>query len=357
MPALGIVAMDLPAALECGALLANEGQRVGLDSTGDADAMIRVLPREGGAAEATALCDALLAAGATRLLLLTGPGFDDPRIGPVADALRRRLHAGFAPVAPAFPARGRSLYLGHLFDGTALAPGEPSLPRRLAAWCGVPVGLIPFATMEAGAPAIRQAMSRLADGGRDYGVADGATDGHLRALVEAAAAYPLLIGGAGLGAAGLMSVATPEPWPVPEGAWAVIAGSAARNTLAQIGFARLHGPVLDLDGPDADGALAWATPLLSGEHPVIVAAAEAAYGALPAIAEGLVARGVGRLLVAGEAVFEPLLHRLAPDGLVVGPEAAEATPWCVAAGRPLQIAFKPGERCTRDVLLRVFLPN
>ena len=41
-------------------------------------------------------------------------------IGPVADALVRRLECGFALANPAFPTNGRTVYQGHLFVGSAL---------------------------------------------------------------------------------------------------------------------------------------------------------------------------------------------------------------------------------------------
>ncbi|SHJ63382.1 Uncharacterized conserved protein YgbK, DUF1537 family [Roseomonas rosea] len=374
---LGCIAIDAAAALEFGALLANEGVATALVSDLQpgtiprAEAVLALLPEEAGVAEALAACEALLAAGAARILLLTGARFDDPLTGPMGDALLRRLQAGFALAVPGFPSRGRSTYLGHLFLGTALAGGEPSLPRRLAAWADAPVGLIPFAMVEKGTGRIRREMSRLAEAGRRYGLADAVTDAHLGALAEAAASQAFVIGGAGLGlsfptalrSAGILAAAEPESWPEPRGSWAVIAASDARATLAQIGFARLHGPVLDLSSAaEVTEALDHATALLSEEHPLIISATpefarDAAAGpALADLASELARRGVGRLLVAGEALFGPVLRQLGTTALRIGPEAAQATPWCVAGETGLQIAFKPDDVGGRDILLRAFLP-
>lgn len=366
---LGCIAADPAAALELGALLATGGLRTALLPVArggpmpEAEAVVALLPPGTATADALAACEALLAGGAGRILLLTEAGFGEATTGPLADALLRRLQAGFAPVMPAFPSRGRSVYLGHLFTGTTLAAEEPSLPRRLSTRAEAPVGLIPFSIVEAGAGAIRQGMSRLAEAGRRLAVLDAVTDAHLLAAIDASAAQALLIGGAGLGPglAASLSPAAPaaERSPAPRGAWAVIAAAAARPTLAQIGFARLYGPVLDLDSPaDLSGALDRAVPLLSEEHPLVIAAsptlAANSGSALAGLAQALIARGVGRLLLAGEELFGPMLeaggHALRP-----GPEIAPAIAWWEIDGAPQQLAFKPGMAGGRDILLRAFL--
>ncbi|MBP0445999.1 four-carbon acid sugar kinase family protein [Roseomonas sp. SSH11] len=377
MVKLGCIATDPASALEFGALLANDGVRTWmgpvshLPTAADAEALLSLLPPGSAVAEAVSACEALLSAGAARILLLSEAGFGDPSIGPVADALLRRLQSGFALVAPGFPSRGRSVYLGHLFMGTALAGEEPNLPRRLAAWADAPVGLLPFGMVEEGVGTIRREISRLAEAGRRYGVADSVTDIQLGAIAEGATALPLTVAGAGLGLvmpaalrrAGMLAEPVEKEWPAPRGAWAVLAATEARATLAQIGFARLHGPVRELDRvEDATDALEWAVPLLSDEHPVILAASPglvrqgAGAEALAALAAALAERGVGRLLVAGEALFGPVLRALGHPVLRVGPEAAQATPWCIAEGTGLQLAFKPGGAGGRDILLRAFLP-
>ena len=365
---LGCIAFDPAAALELGALLASGGVRAALLPPGwagempEAEAVIALLRTGAPATDVLAACDALLAGGAARLLLLTDGEFVEAATAPAADALLRRLRAGFAPVIPAFPSRGRSVYLGHLFTGTALAAEEPNLPRRLAARAEAPVGLVPFPIVEAGAGAIRREMSRLAEAGRRYAVLDAVTDAHLLAAVEASAPQALLIGGAGLGpglAQALGGRPAQETTP-PSGAWAVIAASSVRATLAQIGFARLHGPVLELaTADDAARTLDRALPLLSQEHPLVIAAsptlaADAGPAVLAELAEALLAHGVARLMVAGEDLFGPVLERtgrpLRPE-----PEIAPAIAWCAVEGAAYQLAFKPGAAGGRDILLRAFL--
>ena len=149
--------------------------------------------------------------------------------------------------------------------------------------------------------------------------------------------------------------------PAPRGAWAVIATSSARASLAQIGFARLHGPVLELEtAADVSRALDRAVPLLSQEHPLVIVASpglvEEAGGAeaLAELSEALLAHGVARLMLAGEGLFGAVLER---TGRVLrpGPEIAPALAWCAVDGAAFHLAFKPGAAGGRDILLRAFL--
>jgi uncharacterized protein YgbK (DUF1537 family) len=366
MALLGCIAEDLAGAMAFGAVLTREGMRTVLirgrpdAPLPDCDALIL---QARGVAESLIACDALLAAGARQIVQVTGPGFDSPDIGAVADALLRRLQASFAAVVPAYPPEGRSVYLGHLFLNTALAAGEPNLPRRLAARTDSPVGLLPFRIVEEGAGAIRREISRLAEAGRRYAVADALTEAHLRALGAAVAAQALLIGGTGLAVglpgnlnrAGLLSKDERETYLSPGGACVVLAASNTRVAVAQIGLARLYLPVLDIAAGDgAEEILARAEPQLSDEQPLVIVVPEDEAALLAAIAKGLVARGVRRMLVAGEALGEAVADRLALGQLRIGPEIDPGVPWCIAEGTGLHIAFKPGGAGSRDILLRAF---
>lgn len=357
MARLGAIAQNLAVAVEFGTALAAEGLSTALvigvpeGALPDAEAvMVLVGP---GTAEALAACDALLAGGARQIVQAVAPGLDDA--GPLTDALLRRLQVSFAPVAPAFPSRGRSLYLGHLFLGTAPAPGEANLVRRLTAVTEEPVGLIAFRSVAEGAGAIRAEMSRMAEWGRRYAIVDAVADEHLRALAEAAGAQALLIGGAGL-AAGLGSLLAPRAAPVPpppgSGACAVLSASSARETLSQIGLARLYAPVLDLGG--AEDAAAWAAPLLSEERPVVIVAPPGSAPGLGLLAEALVTRGVERLLVAGEEACEAVVGSLAPRVLHVGAQVDAGLAWCRVGDGRLHLLLKPDRAGGRDIMLRAF---
>jgi uncharacterized protein YgbK (DUF1537 family) len=370
MARLGCIAADAAAAMEFGALLATGGVRTVLGTGSapgalpEAEAVLVTLPRGTTTPVADALlaCEALLAAGAGQIAWVTDAGFTHEATGAVADALLRRLQAGFAAVAPAFPSRGRSVYLGHLFIGPSLASGEPNLPRRLAMQADAPVGLIPFPIVAEGAGAIRREMARLAEAGRRYAVADGVADAHLQAMAEATASQALVIGGAGLApglAKALGGGAQAEAWPAPGGACAVLAASEARVALAQLGYARLHVPVLEVESTsDVAPVLDRAAPLLSADEPVVVTVSAAPArdaGLLAALAEGLLSRGVGRLLLSGEAAFGAGLDQLGGGGLRIGAEIEPGVCWCRAEATGLHLGFKPGTAGGRDILLRAFL--
>src|SRR3984957_1983918 len=193
---------------------------------------------------------------------------DAGNIGPVADALIAALGCGFALACPAFPANARSVYQGHLFVGGTLLnesgmehhPLTPmtdaNLVRVLSRQTDGTVGLVPYATVEQGAMAIRQAMTALKEQGRRYAIVDAASDSHLLAIGEAAEHHALITGGSGV-AMGLpanfrRASTLPERsdaalLPNVAGHAAVLAGSCSRATLGQLGFAPQHAPALPLD--------------------------------------------------------------------------------------------------------------
>jgi uncharacterized protein YgbK (DUF1537 family) len=375
----------------------------------EADAVIialksRTAPVGEAVAQSLAACDALLAAGAKQIFwkyCSTFDSTDQGNIGPVADALLKRLGSGFALACPAFPTNGRTIYLGHLFVGNALLnesgmenhPLTPmtdaNLVRVLGRQTDGAVGLVSFTTVEQGAAATRQAMMRLAEQGRRYAIVDAVTDQHLLAIGEAAAQHALITGGSGVAMglpenfrrAGLLPArGDAASLPPMRGMAAVVAGSCSRATLGQIGLARDHVPVLELDAlatPDAAAltvqALEWVTGKLSADRPVVIAASappekvaalQAKLGrdaagalietAMAAIAEGLVARGVGRLVVAGGETSGAVVQRLGVTALRIGPEIDPGVPWTFAEPRGLHLALKSGNFGARDFFLKAF---
>jgi uncharacterized protein YgbK (DUF1537 family) len=140
-------------------------------------------------------------------------------------------------------------------------------------------------------------------------------------------------------------------------------------------------PTLELDPlaePDAAAmaarALAWADGKL-GANPIVIAASatpekvaalqqrlgrEAAGAlvehALATVAEGLVARGVRRLVVAGGETSGAVVQRLGVSRLRIGPEIDPGVPWTRAegGGTPLLLALKSGNFGGRDFFLKSF---
>jgi uncharacterized protein YgbK (DUF1537 family) len=414
-PLLGCIADDFTGATDLANTLVKGGmsavQVIGVP-TGplpEADAVIvalksRTAPVAEAVAQSLAACDALVAAGARQIFwkyCSTFDSTDDGNIGPVGDALLKRLGAGFAIACPAFPTNGRTLYLGHLFVGGALLnesgmehhPLTPmtdaNLVRVLARQTSGGVGLVPFATVEQGAAAIRREMTRLSDSGRRWAIVDAVTDAHLMAIGEAVAPHALVSGGSGVAMglpenfrrAGLLPArGDAAALPPMRGFAAVVAGSCSRATLGQIGLARDHAPVLELDAlatPDAAAlaaqALAWVEGKLAADRPVVIAASATpervaalqarlgreAAGALvedavATIAEGLVARGAGRLVVAGGETSGAVVQRLGVTSLRIGPEIDPGVPWTYAEPKGIHLALKSGNFGARDFFLKAF---
>jgi uncharacterized protein YgbK (DUF1537 family) len=409
---LGVIADDLTGATDVALMLAREGMRVvqtvGVPASAaalpEADAVVvslksRTNPPAEAVAWSLASCDALLGAGARQILFKYCSTFDSTdrgNIGPVAQALVERLKAPWTIACPAFPANGRSVYLGHLFVGRELLSDSPmkdhpltpmrdsNLVRVLARQTSLPVGLVPFATVEQGSAAIRAGFEALAKDGPAIGIGDAVTNQHLRALGEAFSGEPLLTGGSGIALglpdnfrrAGLLpEAATSRSFDAPAGREAILAGSCSAATRAQVADARAKGieafaidPLAIAEGRlVAEDVLAWARPRL-GSAPVLVystaepdavRAAQSALGRersgalvedlLAEVARGLVAAGVTRLVVAGGETSGAVVGGLGVSMLEIGPEIDPGVPWTLAAdGRPLALALKSGNFGTTD---------
>ncbi len=419
-PLLGCIADDFTGATDLAAMLVRNGMRavqlIGVPDANtpvpDTDAIIialksRTAPIESAVAESRAALDWLQKAGCRQFFFKYCSTFDsteDGNIGPVADALMRTLGASMAIACPAFPVNGRTVYQGHLFVGAALLhesgmenhPLTPmrdaNLVRALGRQTEHGVGLVPYATVEQGETAIRRALTQLREQGRHYAIVDALHDGHLRNIGAAVADHPLVTGGSGIAMElpgnfrrkGMLPAhENAATLPHIAGHGAIIAGSCSRATLYQIGAARGHLPTLELDplaDPNASRliaqALSWAdeklgeTPILiaSSAAPEKIAALQSKMGrdtagalietALAAIADGLVARGVRRLIVAGGETSGAVVSRLGVQSLRIGPEIDPGVPWTHAqrsAEDPgLLLALKSGNFGARDFFSKAF---
>ena len=413
---LGCIADDFTGATDLANNLVRAGMRVvqtiGVPSgplAADVDAVVvalksRTIAPADAIAQSLDALKWLQAQGARQIYFKYCSTFDSTaagNIGPVGDALLKRLGAGFAIACPAFPTNGRTIYLGHLFVGGALLNEsgmenhpltpmtDPNLVRVLSRQTEGGVGLVPFNAVDQGAGAIRREMTRLMDRGTRWAIVDAVTDTHLMAIGEAAERLALITGGSGVAMglpenfrrAGLLpDRSDAAALPPMQGAAAVVAGSCSRATLGQIGLARDHVPVLELDAlatPDAAAmaaqALSWVEGKLQDDRPVVIAASAApdkvaalqaklgrdAAGALvedavATIAQGLVARGVGKLVVAGGETSGAVVQRLGVTSLRIGPEIDPGVPWTFASPAGLHLALKSGNFGARDFVLQAF---
>jgi uncharacterized protein YgbK (DUF1537 family) len=325
---------------------------------------------------------------------------DDGNIGPVADALLDALGAGLTVFDPAFPTNKRTVYKGYLFVGDELLSDsgmryhpltpmtDPSLVRVLQRQTRHKVGLVQYATVVEGPRAVREALDKLEQSGVRHVILDAITDEHLLSLGEACAHLKLITGGSGMAMglpanfvrAGLLKTGQDYQLPKVIGPTAVLAGSCSVATRGQVAEMKRDHEALGIDplaiaaGRDqAQEALAWADTRL-GEKPVLiystaapeqVSAAQERIGreqagamierTLGRIAQGLIAKGVRRLVVAGGETSGAVVSALGVQGLFIGPEIDPGVPWTFSIGQPtLALALKSGNFGAPDFFTKAF---
>ncbi len=411
---LGCIADDYTGASDLANTLSRNGlatvQTIGVPEPGlslaGIEAVVVALKSRSIPAEAAvaAACDAeawLRAQGAAHVMFKICSTFDstdEGNIGPVTLALQARCGADSVLVTPAFPETGRTVYCGHLFvNGVPLHESplkdhplnpmrDSNLVRVLARQSGAAeIGLIEADIVARGAAAIlarQRALRQLQCG---IAIIDAVRESDLVAIGAAAAAAPLSTGasGLGLGLARALSTggaAKPADHGVPVGGGAAcLVGSCSRASLEQIDAAQAHMPVLRLQpekllqgDAEVQAALAWASrhlpgPLLiaSSGTPEQVARLQAKHGrervghaieqGLAAIAAGLVARGVRRLVVGGGETSGAVIDRLRIAAFRIGDEIAPGVPLLRSAGAhqaDMLLALKSGNFGGQDFFMR-----
>jgi uncharacterized protein YgbK (DUF1537 family) len=415
-PLLGCVADDFTGATDLANTLVKAGMRavqlLGVPRAGlavpQADAVIVALKsRSNPAPEAVEMSLAALrwlqAAGVRQFYFKYCSTFDSTdrgNIGPVADALADALGVDFTVFNPAFPTNKRTVYKGYLFVGDELLSEsgmrhhpltpmtDPSLVRVLQRQTSHKVGLVPYATVAQGADAVRTAFAELRRAGVRHAVLDSLSDEHLYTLGEACADLALVTGGSGMAMGlpanfqrrGQLERGQHASLPEVAGATAVLAGSCSVATQGQVALMRKDHEAFAIDpaaiaaGSDvAREALAWAQPRLS-QNPLLiystaapeqVAAVQQRLGreragsmieeTLGRIAQGLVAQGVRRLVVAGGETSGAVVSALGVEGLQIGAEIDPGVPWTVSLGEPpLALALKSGNFGAPDFFLKAF---
>ena len=310
-------------------------------------------------------------------------------IGPVTDALMQALQAEFTIACPAFPENGRTICHGYLFVGDQLLsesgmkdhPLTPmtdaNLVRVLAPQTRRKVGRIGYATVAAGAAAIREATHRLKQDGVGIAIVDALADADLRTIAEAYADLPLVTAGSGIGlglaeyhrkAGVLAHSASAASLPRVQGTAAVLSGSCSTATNGQVlhwvrqrpAF-RLDPLCLARDPSHADQALAWArgqdpsTPVLiyaTAAAPEVkhvqqelgaARAGQLVEQALARIAKGLVQAGARKLVVAGGETAGAVVSALGVRSLRIGPQIDPGVPWTQSLDDPpIALALKSG---------------
>jgi uncharacterized protein YgbK (DUF1537 family) len=409
---LGCIADDFTGATDLANNLVRSGMRVvqaigvphaPLDA--DVDAVVvalksRTVPAAEAVAQSLQALRWLQAQGAQQIYFKYCSTFDSTpagNIGPVAESLMDALGTDFTIATPAFPDNQRTVFKGHLFVGDQLLSDsgmrnhpltpmtDANLVRVLQAQCRRKVGLIDHKAVAQGPEAILERIAALRAEGVAIAIVDAVSNGDLLRLGPALKGMPLVTAGSGVAIGlpanfGLAPSSQSSALPPATGTRAIVSGSCSQATQRQVAaFVAAGGPAFAVDALRvADGAdvaaeaLAWARPLLA-QGPVLVystadaatvqavqartgvqAAGDAVERALAAVASGLVAHGVGQLVVAGGETSGACVQALGITQMQIGPQIDPGVPWCHAAQPGLHIALKSGNFGTDDFFAKAF---
>jgi 3-dehydrotetronate 4-kinase len=316
-------------------------------------------------------------------------------IGPVGEALAHALSVRGVVVCPAFPAAGRTVYMGNLFVGDVplnesslrhhpLTPMTDSdLRRWLRKQSRDPVGFVPWTRVARGRDEIVTALGDARDRGETLVIVDALTENDLLAIGEACANVPLLTGGSGIGLglprnfhnSGLAGSGRSRFEAAP-GREAVFAGSCSQATLAQIAHHERRHPVMRIAVSDiidgtftSENAVSFIeqhegrAPLICTSQPPdevrrmqerfgVTTAATAIEQLFADAAKSLVERGLRRLVVAGGETSGAVASALGFDAIEIGPEIAPGVPAVSAGQGRLALALKSGNFGEPDFFAR-----
>jgi 3-dehydrotetronate 4-kinase len=412
---LGCIADDLTGATDLAMILVREGMKtvqiVGVPMTEtpvpDADAVVialksRTIPVEDAVKQSLRACEWLQNAGAKQIFFKYCSTFDstaDGNIGPVTDALMKKLECDHTIACPAFPENGRTVYRGYLFvnDGLLsesslrnhpLTPmNDSNLKRVLASQTKSHISNVYFEDVNQGSSAITQAMS-MNQNGPTIHIVDAITDRHLRAIGKACRDLILVTGGSAVAQGlpdnfrelGLLPMQNqPTSFDPPKGASVILSGSCSEATRAQVNYTKERLPHFRLDAidildrkPVVQDAVEWAQfyikknqPVLfySSADPHVVAEIQNKRGRVEVgskveavigeIARRLKENGVDRFIVAGGETSGAVIDALGVKVMEIGPQIAPGVPWTKSIGlHPLALALKSGNFGTEDFFIK-----
>lgn len=400
---IGVIADDFTGATDIAGFLVSAGLRTAqLNSPQhapenlDADAVVislktRSIPAQEAIEQSLGACRILGQLGAAQIIFKYCSTFDstaEGNIGPVTDALLEELGEDFTVVVPALPVNGRTVYQSNLFvhhqplhesgmkDHPVTPMTDSNLLRLMEAQGSGTAAPVPFAIVEQGPDAVREALDQAHAEGARYAVLDTLNHDHLDTIGQATTGLRLLTGGSGIGAglgraltgqsaqqdqaeaadpADHDAVSPAEDWSFTSGAAVVISGSASQMTNRQVQAYSAHAPHTALDIPrvidDAAGYLAelssWVLENSTSDDaaPMVYATAapetvrqwQQSYGAerlsaaiedfFGQLAAQLRSEGVTRFIVAGGETSGAVTQALGVDGFEVGPQIAPGVPW------------------------------
>jgi uncharacterized protein YgbK (DUF1537 family) len=407
----GAIADDLTGGLELASMLVARGIPTSLSVGTDTPANVRtahvialksrVVPAEQAIQSALTALDILLERGVRQVFLKYCATFDSTpkgNIGPCTEAIMDRLGADHALFVPALCETRRTIYQGHMFGGAELLGESPkrfdpltpmtdsNLVRVLQGQSRRSVGLIDYTVVDKGTAAISASVqSQAAEAGKSLFIADTLYEHHLAALAKASVDMRFLTGNSSVAAhlppvwleRGLIEQqATIRLAPV-EGPGAVLVGSVAPQTAAQLQQFGTSNPVCTLDiaraytGHDLiDEAWQFATSAIAGGQNFAISTAlpqhridelQAAHGRLEiaaraeeilsAIAKVIVLDlGVRRLVVAGGETSGAVVRALGIRDLQCGPYREPGFSRAVATEPfPIALMLKSGKLGSLDL--------
>lgn len=409
---LGCIADDFTGATDLANMLVKGGMRTvqmidvptaKLDF--DVDAVVvalktRTIAPADAVAQSLAALAWLQAHGAQQIYFKYCSTFDSTpkgNIGPVMDALMKKLGTDFTIACPAFPENGRTIFRGYLYVGDMLLsesgmkdhPLTPmtdaNLVRVLQPQTAHKVGLVKYDVVARGPAAVRERITALKAEGIGAAVVDAVSDADLKTIGTACADMPLVTAGSGVGlgialhhreAGHLDHAATAAQLPRIAGRSAVVSGSCSVATNAQVKHwidagkpaIRVDALKLAVDTGEVTRIVDAALTAVA-QAPVLVYATaapeevkrvQAALGveragqiteaALAAVARALVETGgVTKLVAAGGETSGAVVQALKVSALRIGPQIDPGVPWTLSAGaKPIALALKSGNFGTTD---------
>ena len=350
-------------------------------------------------------CDVLIGAGARQIIFKYCSTFDSTdkgNIGPVAEALMKKLGGDLAVVCPAFPTNKRTIFQGHLFVGDMLLSDSPmkdhpltpmrdsNLVNVMQRQTSLKTGLVSYDSVDQGPDAIKAAFEGAKSRGESFVVIDAISNRHLMSIGEAIADHKLITGGSGIALGlpenyarqGLLNKSdATKPMQAKAGRSLILSGSCSEATRGQVAKAVLAGmPALRVDALDLAAGktspkelVTFATeqegdgPVLiySSDTPDVVATVQEQLGreaagsivenALSETAQTLVKKGFTRIIVAGGETSGAVVNGLGVNAIEIGPEIDPGVPWTRSLDDDgLVLALKSGNFGAEDFFMKAW---
>lgn len=348
----------------------------------------RSIEAEEAVRQSLAALDWLLEQGCRQIVFKYASTFDSTpagNIGPVAQAIARRLGMKGVAMCPAFPAMGRTVYQGHLFvadrllneSGLENHPLNPMTDANLRRWLsrqtGDAVGLVRLQTVRQGAAAIRAELWAAVE---ELVIVDTANDSDLVEIGRALADAPFLTGGSGIGIAlpaNFAGARTADHQVARvDGPEAILVGSCSGATRQQVEHHAAQHPTLAISvdavmaGETTSDILAEFLLEHTGDEPLVYSSAtpeqvrqtQSRHGRelvattldrlFADTARSVVQRGVRRIVVGGGETSGAVVSALGLDVLTIGDEIDPGVPVLVSESSGIGLALKSGNFGSQD---------